>query len=340
MLVSGGQDERALLWNPESLGSTDEVRRLLRGPAWTDRTPHLAFSPDSRHFAATAADGTVKVWETETLQIAARFPGEARTVAFSADGREVLTETYEGNRKRWDLAGKELRVDMPSAKKVENWAMGSMTTEERVALIATHATSTGEAALSEIPNSRDRMVAGALATGGTMAISPLGDRVFFGLPNGIVEGWDLATRTRIFRFSAHKLHVSSMTVSPDGRLLASGSMDSTTKLWDAKTGQHTATFFSHNRPVWALAFSPDGQTLAAGSCDKAVILCSVPLRRVVLNLWTYVGVPAGYEQEVRFLRFSPDGNVLAAALGDGTLRLFRAATLNESDRVGSPGFRD
>jgi WD40 repeat protein len=179
------------------------------------------------------------------------------------------------------------------------------------------------------------MVAGALATGGTMAVSPFGDRVFFGLPNGVVEGWEVATRTRSFRVSAHKLHVSSLTVSPDGRLLASGSIDSTTKLWDAKTGRHVATYFSHNRPVWALAFSPDGQTLAAGSCDKAVILCSVPLRRVVLNLWLYVGVPLGYEQEVRFLKFSPDGNVLAAALGDGTLRLFRAATLSECDRDAS-----
>ena len=172
-----------------------------------------------------------------------------------------------------------------------------------------------------------------------MAVSPSGDRVYFGLPSGVVEGWDVATRTRAFRVPAHKLHVSSLTVSPDGRLLASGSIDSTTKLWDAKTGEHVATYFSHNRPVWALAFSPDGQTLAAGSCDKAVILCSVPLRRVVLNLWLYVGVPVGYEQEVRFLKFSPDGNVLAAALGDGTLRLFRAATLDECDRPGVPTLR-
>jgi eukaryotic-like serine/threonine-protein kinase len=335
MLVSGGQDEQPLLWDSEFTGPVDEARQLLRGPAWTDRTPYLAFSPDSRRFAATAADGSVKVWETETMQVAARFPGEARTVAFSTDGRDVVTENYEGKRMRWDLTRGELRADESPARDPANWAMSSLTPEERVQFIATRDIASNEIALSEIPNSRDRMVAGALATGGTMAISPSGDRVYFGLPNGFVEGWDVATRTRSFRVSAHKLHVSSMTVSPDGSLLASGSMDSTTKLWDAKTGRHVATFFSHNRPVWALAFSPDGQTLAAGSCDKAVILCSVPLRRVVLNLWTYVGVPLGYEQEVRFLKFSPDGNALAAALGDGSLRLFRAATLSETDRVES-----
>src|SRR5262249_25965765 len=150
----------------ESTGVTDEMRQVLRGPAWTDRTPHLAFSPDSRRFAATAADGTVKVWDTETLRVAARFPGEARTVAFSIDGQEVLTETYEGNRKRWDLTREELRMEVPPAAKFENWAMTSMTTEERVAFVAARAASTSELPLSEIPSSRDRMVAGALASGG------------------------------------------------------------------------------------------------------------------------------------------------------------------------------
>ena len=75
----------------------------------------------------------------------------------------------------------------------------------------------------------------------------------------------------------------------------------------------------------------DGQTLAAGSCDKQIILCSIPLRRHVASLPLYVGSPSGFEQEVRLLRFSPDGNILAAALGDGSVRFFRAAPFSETD---------
>jgi WD40 repeat protein len=139
------------------------------------------------------------------------------------------------------------------------------------------------------------------------------------------------TRKRLVDFQAHKLPVTAIAVSADGRLLATGSLDNSTQLWDAATGQHVASFFAHNRPVWALAFSPDGQTLAAGSCDKEIILCSIPLRRHVASLPLYVGEPKGYEQEVRLLRFSPDSNLLAAALGDGTVRFFRAAPFAVTD---------
>ena len=146
----------------------------------------------------------------------------------------------------------------------------------------------------------------------------------------------MSTRQRRYSIPAHKLNVTSLATSADGRFLASGSLDNSTKLWDAATGQHIATFYAHNRPVWALAFSPDSETLASGSCDKAIMLCSVSLRKHVGGLPLYVGTPKGYEQEVRLLRFSPDGNILAAALGDGTVRFFRAAPFSETDRDSAP----
>jgi WD40 repeat protein len=165
----------------------------------------------------------------------------------------------------------------------------------------------------------------------TLAMSSNGHTMFVGLPQGVVEVWDIGTRKRRFTFQAHKLPISSIAVSNDGQFLATGSLDNSTQLWEAATGRHVATFYAHNRPVWALAFSADGKTLAAGSCDKEIILCSVPLRRHVASIPLYVGTPKGYEQEVRLLRFSPDGNILAAALGDGTVRFFRAAPFSETD---------
>jgi WD40 repeat protein len=214
-----------------------------------------------------------------------------------------------------------------------NWQVDPLTPQERVRLVADQATTRAECRLCEIMSSRDAIFAGAITTAATIAMSPDGQVMFVGSPEGAVEAWNLATRQRRLTFSAHKLPVTSLAVSPDGRYVATGSLDNSTKLWEAATGQFVANFCGHNRPVWALAFSADGKTLAAGSCDKEIVLCSVILRRIVATLPLFEGIPQGFEQEVRLLKFSPDGNILAAALGDGTLRFFRAQTFSVIDAM-------
>jgi len=330
-LVSGAEDEMALVWPAHANHLPEEMPHLLRGPEWIDRTPGIAFSPDSRLFAGTAADGTIKVWRTDTIEAVATYPMEARTVAFSPDGKSVLGEGFNGIVRRWALDGAlPEQISAPTVR-FANWQVDPLTPKERVALVADQPESRAICHTCEISSARDGVNAGAVMTTPTIAVSGDGRTMYVGLPEGRVEAWDVATRARRLAFQAHKLPVSSIAVSGDGRYLATGSLDNSTQLWDAASGRHLATFYAHNRPVWALAFSPDGQTLAAGSCDKEIILCSVPLRRHVASLPLYVGTPKGFEQEVRLLRFSPNGNILAAGLGDGTVRFFRAAPFSETD---------
>ncbi|MBL9216657.1 MAG: serine/threonine protein kinase [Opitutaceae bacterium] len=330
-LVSGAEDELVLLWPSHADRPPEEMPRLLRGPNWGDRTPSLAFSPDSTRFVGTAADGTTKIWRTSDLECEASFPGEARTVAYAPNGKSVLTESFDGLVQRWSLTGAVLEPAAAPKARFSNWHVDPLTPAERIALVADQSETRAACRLCDISSARDGLNAGAMMSTPTIAMSADGRTMFVGLPQGSIEAWDVGTRQRRFAFAAHKLGVTALAVSDDGQYLATGSLDNSTKLWDATNGQSVATFHFHNRPVWALAFSADGKTLAAGSCDKAVILCSVPLRRQVAVLPLYVGLPKGYEQEVRLLRFSPDGNILAAALGDGTLRFFRAAPFSETD---------
>jgi len=330
-LVSGAEDDLTMVWPTRKNTPPTEVRHLLRGPKWTDRTPSIDFSPDSQLFTGTAVDGTIKVWRTDTIATVASFPMEARTVAFASDGKSVLGEGYDGRVKRWDLSGREI----PTANQVEprftNWQTDPLTPEERVRLVAQEFETRAQCRLCEIPSTRDGIFGGAMLTTQSIAMSPDGASMFIGLPQGGIEVWRVATNKKLLEFSAHKLSITALSVSADGRYLASGGLDNLTKLWDAATGKLIATFGGHNRPVWALAFSPDGTTLAAGSCDKEIILCNLTLRRHVGSLALYSGTPQGYEQEVRALRFSPDSNILAAALGDGSVRFFRAAPFSVTD---------
>lgn len=330
-LVSGAEDDLALVWPAHVARLPEEMPRLLRGPAWGDLTPGIAFSPDSALFAGTAADGTVKVWRTDTIECVGTFSRSARTVAFSTDGKSVLCEGNDGVVQRWPLSGTGGgQIEAPKVR-FANWQLDPLTPQERCALVADQSETRAQCRLCEITSARDGVNAGAMLSAPTIAMSGDGRTMFVGLPQGTVEVWDVPSRQRRLTFSAHKLGVTALAVSADGLLLATGSLDNGTKLWDAATGRFIAGFTAHNRPVWALAFSPDGRTLAAGSCDKQIILCSVPLRSHVASINLYVGTPQGFEQEVRLLRFSPDGNILAAALGDGTLRFFRAASFREID---------
>lgn len=336
-LASGSEDEIVLLWPTRVARLPTEMPRLLRGPGYLDRTPSFNFSPDSQTFVGTAADGTVKVWRTDTTEVLATIPVEARTVAFSPDGRSVLTEEYGGQVQRWSIGGRQLDARGQTRALFANWQTDPLTPAERVALVADQAETRAECRLCEIPNARDGIFAGAIDSTPTIAMAPDGRTMFIGQPTGMVEVWDVNNQTRRFTFKAHKMSVTALAVSFDGRHLATGSLDNSTQLWEADTGRHLATFYEHNRPVWALAFSPDGRTLAAGSCDKEIILCSTTLRQHVASLPLYTGVPQGFEQEVRLMRFSPDGNILAAALGDGTLRFFRALPFTATDHSENSG---
>jgi WD40 repeat protein len=332
-LISGGEDELAMVWSVRVSRPVSEIPRLLRGPDYFDHTPSLAFSPDSKTFVGTAADGTIKVWRSDTIEPVAAFPMLARTVAFSPDGKSVLGEADNGIIRRWNLGESEAVQTLDPKAQFSNWQVDLLTPRERVGLVADQASARAQCRLCEITSSRDAIFAGALPCAATIAMSPDGQVMFVGSPDGSVEAWDVATQQRRLAFSAHKLPVTSLAVSPDGRYVATGSLDNSTRLWDGATGRLVANFGGHNRPVWALAFSADGKTLAAGSCDKEIVLCSVMLRRIVATLPLYDGTPQGFEQEVRLLKFSPDGNILAAALGDGTLRFFRAQSLEAIDTM-------
>jgi WD40 repeat protein/serine/threonine protein kinase len=331
-LVSGGDDEKVLLWSTAPPARPPaEAPRLLRGQSYADRTPDLGFSPDSRLFTGTAADGTVKVWRTSSLDCVATFPVEARTVSFAADGRHVLSESFDGTVQQWSLEGPEPAQRLQSAPSAGDWQLASLSAQARVSWMSSGSNAARICSLCEISNGRDYFNLGTSITCSTLAVAPAGDLMYVGQLDGSVEVWDVEHQHQRLHFPAHKLAVTALAVSPDGRYLATGGLDNQTQLWDAATGEHLATFLVHNRPVWALAFSPDGRTLASGSCDKSVILCSVPLRRFLTQIKFYNGQPQGYEQEVRRLRFSPDGNLLTAILGDGTLRFLHAAPLSVTD---------
>lgn len=88
----------------ESDGSSEPVARVTNGnrKSFTD----LAFHPSGRYLAATSNDTTVKLYDTESWQVAKTFTwnvGRLRSIAFSPDGTLAAVGSDSGKIVVWDV---------------------------------------------------------------------------------------------------------------------------------------------------------------------------------------------------------------------------------------------
>jgi WD40 repeat protein len=85
------------LWDAE----TGNLRAELKGASYAS-----AFSPDGKHIAGGSwSDNTARVWDAETGQekaILTGHTGSVRSVAFSPDGKRILTNSADGTARLWD----------------------------------------------------------------------------------------------------------------------------------------------------------------------------------------------------------------------------------------------
>jgi len=228
--------------------------------------------------------------------------GIVTAAAFSPDGQQVLTGSWDGTAKLWDLRGREIKTFSGHTSGVSSVAFSA----------------NGQQVLTA---SFDNTVKLWSLSGGepltfkhtshvnSAAFSPDGKTVLTGSGDGIARLWNVsggAPKT----LSGHDSEITSVAFSPDGQKVLTGSFDKTAKLWDLSGGA-PQTFSGHFSVVSSVAFSPDGQKVLTGSWDGAT------------KLWPVAGgnpqTFKGHAFQVRAVAFSPDGNKIGTGGGDGTV---------------------
>jgi WD40 repeat protein len=253
----------------------------------------VAFSPNGTLLATADADGTVKLWNTDTRHEVGALPdpegGSVNGVAFSPDGT-LLASAYGGG-----IVG-----------------LSNPDTEE-----GPHAPIFADPA-SE-PSGQHPGVSG-------VAFNPHGTLLAGG--DGTVQLWDPATgREAGAPLQAGNVvgaNAVGVAFSPDGTLLASADDDDTVTLWNPATRRELGVL--PGTGASGVAFSPHGTLLASADDDGTVTLWNPATRRQVRAL-----LPAGTGTggSVNGVAFSPDGTLLASAEADGTVRLWNPATGQE-----------
>lgn len=134
------------------------------------------------------------------------------------------------------------------------------------------------------------------------------------------------------KWIAHDEFVAAIAFSTNPEMpgiLASASGDKTIKLWDsnnlADNPQARAILREHNESIHALCFSPDGLLLASGSQDKTLRLWDV---QNLDNVQEICSPLKGHESIVLSVAFRHDGKVLASGSGDKTVRIWDVSDVN------------
>jgi WD40 repeat protein len=236
--------------------------------------------------------------------------GGVSAVAFSPDGRHLVSGSDDRTLRLWEVVSGAARV----LEGHGGWVRAVAFSPDSRRFVS--GSNDGTVRLWEVASGAARVLQGHGGWVRAVAFSPDGCHVASGSNDGTVRLWEVTSgAARVLQ--GHGGWVNAVAFSPDGRHAVSGSDDGTLRLWEVESGA-ARVLEGHGGSVNAVAFSPDGRHLVSGSDDD------------VLRLWEVASgdtrVLEVHGGSVNAVAFSPDGRHVASGSDDGTLRLWEVAS--------------
>jgi len=245
---------------------------------------------------------------------------DAGVIAYSADGRTVVTGGQDGVARIWqartgeDLTGEMLRAlegktgktgRKGSAIVALGWRGEVLVTVSEKGVVESWEVAGGE--VSQVATLKVRL--------GNVVVRPGREPWLAGQKNGQVGLWNYQTGAAGLALMPRDARVRALSFSSDGRRLVAGTDKGVVRVWDADSGELS-------------------RTLEAGAAVRAVAGSATHVAAALANglvkLWALDGSSTwelpGHEGPVRALAFGAKGDQLASGGADKIVRVWDVAT--------------
>lgn len=228
--------------------------------------------------------------EPEQLRLLGSQVGDDRAVSmarFSPDGNQLLTTSWSGGVKLWDVPQLEPAPFPPRPQGGSGVWRGHS----------------------------DRVSGAAWHPGATTWLPRNAANIATGCADGSVALWSLNSAAPLARMTGHRGRVARTAFHPQGLLLASAGFDHTWRLWDPVVQKELYAQEGHSAEVYTVEFQDDGALVASGGLDGLVRIWDVRTGRSAMIL-------SGHASSVLAVDFAPNSWQAATGSDDDTVRIW------------------